>query len=38
LVRIAQRTGLHRVPKDVVPSLHEYLDAKASADEPEDAE
>jgi hypothetical protein len=38
LVRIAQRTGLHRVSRTIVPSLSEYLDAKASADEPEDAE
>jgi hypothetical protein len=36
LVRIAQRTGLHRLPRDIVPSLTEYLDAKSA--EPEDAE
>jgi hypothetical protein len=36
LVRIAQRTGLHRVPRDVAPSLAEYLDAKSAEPEPEE--
>ena len=31
LVRIAQRIGINRVPKTLVPSLHDYLEAAASA-------
>jgi hypothetical protein len=29
LVRLASRIGLVRVPRDVVPDLHSYLDGKA---------
>jgi hypothetical protein len=38
LVRIAQRTGLHRMPRDVVPTLTEYLHARASSEPEKDAE
>jgi hypothetical protein len=30
LVRIAQRIGINRVPKTIVPSLHDYLETAAS--------
>jgi hypothetical protein len=30
LVRIAQRIGINRVPKTIVPSLDDYLEAAAS--------
>jgi hypothetical protein len=38
LVRIVNHLGLDRVPRDVVPSLAEYLDLKASSEPQEDAE
>ena len=30
LVRIAQRIGINRVPKNVTPHLHDYLEARAT--------
>jgi hypothetical protein len=30
LVRIAQRIGINRVPKNVMPHLHDYLEARAT--------
>jgi hypothetical protein len=30
LVRLAARVGLNRVPKNVTPSLHDYLESKAA--------
>jgi hypothetical protein len=33
LVRIAQRIGINRVPKNVTPHLHDYLEAHAEAAE-----
>jgi hypothetical protein len=34
LVRIAQRIGINRLPKDMTPDLRDYLESKATAAEP----
>ena len=33
LVRLAARVGLNRVPKNVTPSLHDYLESKVAETE-----
>ena len=38
LVRVAQRIGLDRIPRNITPSLRDYLDARADQREYEDGE
>jgi hypothetical protein len=38
LVRLAQRIGISRMPKNVTPYLHDYLEQAAASSEPSDNE
>ncbi len=33
LVRLAQRIGINRMPKNITPALHDYLEHRASSDD-----
>jgi hypothetical protein len=37
LVRLAQRIGINRLPKNVTPYLHDYLEQHAATSDDEDA-